>query len=76
MSCSVLRDIIDKSFDFYFLSTNFSFAVYHAHYYIFVSEETNLTTVTSKDWAKSWMNVFTTQHRQSLKTCKHLSERE
>jgi len=49
MSRSVLRDMIDKSFDFNFLSTNFSFAVYHAHYYIFISEETNLTTVTSKD---------------------------
>jgi len=50
---NVLHDMIDKFFDFYSFFTNFIFAVYHAHYYIFISEKTNLTIVNSLDRAKS-----------------------
>jgi len=50
---NVLHDMIDKFFDFYSFFTNFIFAVYHVHYYIFISEKTNLTIVTSLDRAKS-----------------------
>ncbi len=45
----MFHDLTDKSFDFCSLSTNFIFAVYHAHDYIFIKEEINLTTVTSED---------------------------
>lgn len=61
----MFHDLTDKSFDFCSLSTNFIFAVYHAHDYIFIKEEINLTTVTSEDWAKSDMNALSTKHNKS-----------